>query len=380
MLAEIGTDLFAARTQMAFTLGAHIIIACFGVGMPLMMAAAEYLSLGGDPTWRTIARRWSKAFAVLFAVGAVSGTVLSFELGLLWPEFMGRWGEVIGLPFALEGFAFFVEAIFAGIYLYGWDRLSPKVHWLTSLPIAVSGFMSAWFVVTANAWMNTPTGFELGPDGMPINIEPIRAMLSPAVWAQTIHMILAAYIVSGFCVAAFYAFLFMRGNRSEYVRRAMLPGLWLACLATPLQMFSGDYSAKVVADSQPAKFAAMEATFETQKHAPLHIGGVPDPESGSVPYAVSIPGMLSFLAHGDFDAEVTGLNDIAEEDHPPVVVVHLAFQIMVGLGTYLLGLSAVFFWLSLRRKCPAEVVWFRRALIPSGGRVDSGHGSGMGRH
>jgi len=319
------------------------------------MLIAEGKSLKGDPVWRELARRWSKAFAVLFAVGAVSGTVLSFELGILWPEFMGQWGTVIGLPFSLEAFAFFIEAIFAGIYLYGWDRLSPKVHWLTAFPIAASGFMSAWFVVTANAWMNAPSGFVLDHNGELLSVDPIAAMMNPATWAQTIHMIIAAYMVSGFLVAAFYAFCQIRGDQSSYVRRGMALGLLLGCLMTPLQMLSGDYCAKVVARTQPVKFAAMEATFDTQRRAPLHIGGIPDEANQRVDYSIEIPAMLSFLAHGDFDAEVQGLNEVAEAMRPPVAVVHIAFQIMVGVGGFLLVLT---FWTCI-------ISWRRRKKEPS---------------
>lgn len=338
ILAETHPELLAARLQMAFTLGTHIILACLGVGLPVLLILAEGLSLRGDRVWRELARRWSRAFAVLFAVGAVSGTVLSFELGLLWPEFMGRWGSVIGLPFTLEGFAFFVEAIFAGIYLYGWDRLPARVHWLTAFPIAGAGFASAWFVVTANAWMNSPTGFDI-VDGQLVNIDPVAAMLNPATGAQTTHMILAAYMVTGFLLASFYALQMLRGQRTPLVRRALLASLALGCLATPFQMVSGDWCAKVVARTQPVKFAAMEATFETTQRAPLHIGGIPDPKTGTVAFSLEIPGLLSFLASGDSRSTVVGLNDFPREDWPPVTIVHVAFQIMVGLGLFLLAVS-----------------------------------------
>lgn len=364
LLAD-SSDLLAARMQMAFTLGFHIILACFGVGLPVLMLVAEGLSLRGDTVWRELARRWSKSFAVLFAVGAVSGTVLSFELGLLWPEFMSVWGSVIGLPFTLEGFAFFVEAIFSGIYLYGWNRLQPKVHCLTAIPIAVSGFMSAWFVVTANAWMNSPQGFEMF-DGRIIAADPIHAMMNPATWAQTTHMILAAYMVCGFAVASFYGWKRLRGDESLYVRRAITLGLVLGCIATPLQIWSGDYCAKVVARTQPVKFAAMEATFETQKGAPLHVGGLPDEAAAEVHYSIEIPKALSFLAFSDFDAEVKGLHDFPAEDRPPVVVVHVAFQIMVAIGSGLLLLSAWSIYRAVRKRLFQKDQLFLMVLIASG--------------
>lgn len=350
----IAENLLPARLQMALTLGFHIILACFGVGFPVLLVVAEWRFLKtGDELWRTLARRWSKVFAVLFAVGAVSGTVLSFELGLLWPEFMGRWGGVMGLPFTMEGFAFFLEAIFAGIYLYGWDRLPSRVHWYTGWPIAVSGFMSAFFVVMANSWMNTPAGFAL-KEGEIVDVDPIAAMFNPAAGAQITHMIVAAYLVSGFGIAAFYALRLLRGSTLEYDRRGMALGLLMALPMVPVQMAVGDWSAKVVAESQPIKLAAMEGQFQTETRAPLRIGGIPDEKAQETRFALEIPGGLSFLSYGSFDAEVKGLTDFPEENLPPVTVVHFAFQIMVGIGTLML-FAAV--W--------AAVSWYHRRDWPS---------------
>lgn len=351
LFADFGlSSLLAARVQMAFTLGAHIILACLGVGMPVLLLFAEWRYLRtADQGWRTLARRWSKAFAVLFAVGAVSGTVLSFELGLLWPEFMGTFGSVIGLPFTLEGFAFFLEAIFAGIYLYGWDRLPPRVHWLTGFPIALSGLASAWFVVTANAWMNSPQGFTLR-NGVVVEADPLAAMFNPATGPQTAHMILAAYMVTGFVVAAFYAWERLRGRDRAYQQRAMRLGLALGALCTPAQIVVGDWAAKVVAATQPVKLAAMEGQFQTESYAPLRIGGWPDEQARKTSGAIEIPGGLSWLAYGNPKALVRGLDEFPPEDTPPVTIVHLAFQVMVGVGFALLLLSAWAGWSAVRRK------------------------------
>lgn len=356
LLADVVlSNLLAARLQMAFTLGMHIIVACLGVGLPVLMLAAEanYLRTG-DHEWRTLAYRWSKAFAVLFAVGAVSGTVLSFEIPLLWPEFTRQFGAVIGLPFSLEGFAFFVEAIFAGIYIYGWDRLPPRTHWLTGIPVAVSGFMSAWFVVTANAWMNTPQGFRM-ENGRVVEADPLVAMFNPATGAQTTHMILAAYIVTGFVVAGYYALLTLRGDSRSYVRRAMLTAATLGILATPLQMLSGDWAAKLVARTQPIKLAAMEGHFHSMKWAPVLIGGWPDSSRMETYGAVPVPGMLSFLAYGDPNAMVKGLEEFPRENWPPIPIVHVAFQIMLAAGFALLALSL---W--------AGGTWLRFRQFPNG--------------
>lgn len=347
LLATIESEnLLPARMQMAFTLGFHIILACFGVGFPILMLWAErqYLKTS-DPIWKLLAKRWSKAFAVLFAIGAVSGTVLSFELGLLWPAFMGKFGAVIGLPFTMEGFAFFLEAIFVGIYLYGWQKLPPHVHWWTGVPIAISGCMSAVFVVTANAWMNSPQGFRLDGDRV-VDIDPFAAMLNPASGAQAVHMVLAAYMVTGFSVAGFYAASLLRRKTQQsataksYALRGMALGLWLAILTTPVQMLVGDWSAKVVAKSQPVKLAAMEGQYETIVGAPLRIGGLPDDQAEVTRYSLEIPKLLSFLAYADWNAEVKGLKEFPKQDRPPTMVVHIAFQLMVGIGSFCMALVA----------------------------------------
>lgn len=345
-------DLLAARWQMALSLGWHIVIACFGVGLPALIVTAEWLGQRrNDPDYRLLARRWARAAGVLFAIGAVSGTILSFEMGILWPGLMGTFGEVIGLPFALEGIAFFIEAIFLGIYLYGWDRLPPRVHLLTGLPIVVAGVASAWFVVTANAWMNQPAGFEL-VDGEVTAVDPIAAMLNPATPVQTTHMIVAAFMVAGFGVASTYAWAMLRGRRTPYVRKGFLLSFAMAGLLTAPQIVVGDWAARFLAEYQPTKFAALEALYETQRQAPLTIGGIP--VDGRIEYGIQIPGALSWLAFGDVNAEVRGLEEVPPDERPPTLPVHLAFQIMVAIGFGLLGLSV---WQAL--------AWWRRRAIPT---------------
>ena len=333
------SDLLAARSQMAMSLAFHIIFAVVGIGMPLLMVIAERRwQKTGDPICLELARRWAKGTAILFAVGAVSGTVLSFELGLLWPGFMEAAGPIIGMPFSLEGFAFFTEAIFLGVYLYGWDRISPRAHLWSGILVAVSGAASGVFVVIANAWMNAPTGFDL-VDGRITNIDPVAGMLNPMAFQQTLHMTLAAYAATGFAVAGIHAFLLLLDRENSFHRRALAIALMVGAPAALLQPISGDMSAKAVARLQPAKLAAMEAHFETRTRAPLLIGGWPDMERREVDYAIRIPGGLSFLAFGDPDAEVKGLEEFPRHQWPPVPIVHVAFQIMVALGTYMALLS-----------------------------------------
>jgi cytochrome d ubiquinol oxidase subunit I len=353
------SDLLAARSQMAVSLAFHIIFAVVGIGMPVLMVIAERRwQRTGDRTYLDLAKRWSKGTAILFAVGAVSGTVLSFELGLLWPGFMKFAGPIIGMPFSLEGFAFFTEAIFLGIYLYGWDRISRRAHLWAGIAVALSGTLSGIFVVAANAWMNTPAGFELTGTQV-LNVDPVAAMLNRAAFQQTLHMTLAAFAATGFAVAGIHAFLLLFDRENAFHRRALSVALLLGAPAAALQPISGDISARQVARDQPVKLAALEAHFETRAGAPLTIGGWPDPATGETKYAIKIPYGLSLLAFHDPHAVVPGLNEVAREDWPNIRVVHTAFQIMVALGSYLALLSVWVGWVAFRRR---DVAANRRLL------------------
>jgi cytochrome d ubiquinol oxidase subunit I len=356
-------DLAFARAQMGLSLAFHIVFAVIGIGVPLLMVVAEGLWLRtGDRTYLTLTRQWARGTAILFAVGAVSGTVLSFELGLLWPAFMAYAGGIIGMPFSLEGFAFFTEAIFLGIHLYAWDRVRPVVHWLAGVVVAVSGLASAVFVVSANAWMNAPTGFRI-VDGRPVDIDPIAAMLNPAAAQQIVHMVLAAYVATGFGVAGVHAFFLLRDRTSVFHRRACAIALGMGTVAIPLQVVSGDFIARMVAQRQPAKFAAMESLFRTQAGAPLTLGALPDETTGQVRFAIHVPRGLSLLAHHDPDAVVIGLDRFPREDWPNVLAVHLGFQVMVACGMALLALAAWAAWLAWRRRRLPDGRWFLRALV-----------------
>jgi cytochrome d ubiquinol oxidase subunit I len=360
------SDFFFARSQMAMSLAFHIIFAALGIGMPLLMAIAEGMYLRtGQPVYLDLSRRWSHGTAVLFAVGAVSGTVLSFELGLLWPGFMEKAGAIIGMPFSLEGFAFFTEAIFIGVYLYGWNRLSPVLHWLAGIIVAVSGILSGIFVVTANAWMNAPAGFKL-VDGQFTDIDPIAAMLNPASFHEVLHMTLAAFVATGFAVAAVHAFFLLRDRNNFFHRRALGIALAVACLSIPLQILSGDHSARVVGRLQPAKLAAMEADYWTQNGAPLVIGGIPNDETRTTDDALRIPRGLSLLLDHDATARVVGLEMFPRNNWPNVRVVHWSFDLMVGAGMVMLALAIWAGWLWGKRQTLAEHTWLLRALVAAG--------------
>ena len=356
-------DLLAARSQMAMSLGFHILFAMVGVAMPVLMVVAERRwQRTGDHIYLDLAHRWAKGTAILFAVGAVSGTVLSFELGLLWPAFMEQAGAIIGMPFSLEGFAFFTEAVFLGVYLYGWDRISPRAHLAAGCAVAVSGMLSAVFVVIANAWMNAPTGFRW-VDGRPVDVDPIAAMMNPAAFPQVLHMTLAAYAATGLVVAGIHAWPLLRHPRNAFHRRALSVALLIGAPAAMLQPVSGDLSARFVAHWQPVKLAAMEGHFKTERGAPLRIGGWPDEAAGETRYAIEIPYGLSLLAFEDPTAEVKGLLDFPRQDWPPVAIVHVAFQVMVGLGSYMALVSAAALWLMWRRRELTRHRWLLRALV-----------------
>lgn len=339
-------NLMYARLQMAFSLGFHIIFAVIGIGMPVLMAVAEYRWLRtGNPASRQLAVRWAKGTAIFFAVGAVSGTVLSFELGLLWPRFMAFAGGIVGFPFALEGFAFFTEAIFLGIYFYAWSRIHRWAHWTAGVIVAVSGAASAFFVITVNAWMNHPTGFDLDPaTGDPVNIDPVAAMFNPVWRSEVTHMLVAAYAATGFGAAGIHAIGLLRHPASRFHREALAIAMLIGGAAAIVQPVVGHYAAQVVAETQPVKLAAMEGQFRTERGAPLRIGGLPDETALETPWAIELPNLLSFLAFNDFGAEIKGLEEFPRDQWPPVAVVHVSFQIMVAIGVTLMAVAVWFFW------------------------------------
>lgn len=355
------SDLFAARSQMALSLAFHIVFAAIGMAMPFLMAIAHWLHLRtGKAHYMTLTRAWSKGVAIFFATGAVSGTVLSFELGLLWPTFMAHAGAIIGMPFSWEGTAFFLEAIFLGIYLYAWDRIRPWVHWCSGVLVGVCGVASALFVICANGWMNSPTGFTWLQDRA-VDIDPWAAMFNPAALGQGVHMVVAAFCATGFGVAGLHAIALLRGkSHQELHRSAMTIALCVGGLAAVLQPLQGDRLAKQVARLQPVKLAAMESLFRTSRPAPLLIGGIPNENTGEVRFGLHVPYALSFLAHGDFNAEVQGLDAVSRDLWPPVLATHVAFQGMVALGTWLAALGA--FSLACWRLRPSWLVHPRLLL------------------
>jgi cytochrome bd ubiquinol oxidase subunit I len=360
--------LLQARQMQALSFSVHIPLVCFGIAFPVMILFAEWLYLrSGDQLYRTLARRWTRIMAALFAVGVITGTILSFEMGLLWPQFTSTFGSVFGLGFAIEGFSFFMEAIFIGIYIYGWDRLSPRMHFLSGIPIAVAGFLGSLMVISVNAWMNHPSGFRL-VNGKAVDVHPLAALFGNSfLWPELIHMYIAGYIVAGFLLAAPYAYKRLRRGSaplSRYERTALAIPLAIGALASPVQVLIGDWAARDIAVQQPIKLAAIEGLQSTTKGAPEHLLGWYT--EGQVKYGIRIPKLLSLLAFHNPNATVKGLDTVPLDRRPPVNVVRISFQLMVGIGTMLALLGMLYLFVRVRRKRMPESVWFYRALLLAG--------------
>jgi cytochrome bd ubiquinol oxidase subunit I len=359
-------DTVLARQMQALSLAVHIPIVCFGIAFPAMILFVEGLYLRtGDLTYKALAKRWSKVALILFAVGVVTGTILSFEFGLLWPDFMATFGEVFGVAFGLEGISFFVEAIFIAIYVYGWDRLSRRAHFLTGIPIVISGFAGSFNVIAVNGWMNNPQGFDV-VDGRVVNPDPWDALINTNMWHELIHMYLAGYIVAGFIVAAVYSYAWLKGRRDRYHRTALVVTLAFAALAAPVQTVIGDWAGRTVAESQPVKLAAFEGLQRTQEGAPFTIGGWYDESAGELKGGIAIPKLLSVLADHDPNGRVIGLESVPPEDRPPVNIVRYAFHTMIFIGTGLALLGTLFFVTWLRKHRLPRSKWFYRAVMVAG--------------
>jgi cytochrome d ubiquinol oxidase subunit I len=359
--------LLQARQMQALSFAVHIPLVCFGIAFPTLVLLVEWLHLRtGNPLYRQLAKRWSKAMLALFAVGVVTGTILSFEMGLLWPGLMSTFGDVFGLGFALEGISFFVEAIFIAIYVYGWDRMSPRLHFLSGIPIAIAGITGSLMVISVNAWMQNPSGFRL-EGGRVVDVDSVGALFGNSyLWPELAHMYLAAYLVVGFLIGGAYAWAWLRGQRSRYVTVALTVALTAAALAAPAQIVVGDWIAREVAEDQPTKLAAFEGLGDTKSGAAIHLGGWYDEDTGEVKYGIPIPRLLSLLAFHDPNAEVQGLNEVPADDRPPVNLVRITFQAMVAIGFFLALVGVIHLYRLLRQRGLPSTPWFYRAVIAAG--------------
>jgi cytochrome d ubiquinol oxidase subunit I len=357
--------LFEARQLQALSFAVHIPLVCFGVAFPALVVFAEWRGQRrGDRVLLALARRWSRVMITLFAVGVVTGTILSFELGMLWPNFMATFGDVFGLAFALEGFSFFTEAIFLGIYVYGWDRLSPRMHLLAGVPVVISGFTGSLMVITVNAWMNHPTGFTLR-HGRAVDVHPFQALFgNDYMWHELVHMYVAGYVVTGFVCAAVYSWAWLHGRRDRYVRAALSITLACAAVAAPVELLVGDWAGRAVAGSQPVKLAAFEGVPHTERGAPIHVLGWYD--GSGVEYGLRVPRLLSLLADHDPGGRITGLDTVPADRRPPVNVVRFAFQTMVGIGTLLVLLGVAYLFVRVRERRLPRTRWFYWLIVAAG--------------
>jgi cytochrome d ubiquinol oxidase subunit I len=360
--------LFQARQMQALSLAVHIPLVCFGIAFPALVLFVETLYLRtGDRLYRTLAMRWSKIMITLFAVGVVTGTILSFEFGLLWPGFMAAFGNVFGLGFAFEGFSFFLEAIFIAIYVYAWDRISPRKHLACGAVVMLTGLSGSLMVIAVNGWMNHPSGFRL-EDGKAVDVHPWSALFGNSYfWHELVHMYLAGYIVTGFVLAAAYSWGALRGRFERYEKTALAVALAAACVAAPVQVIVGDWVARDVTEKQPPKLATLEGLYATGDRVPVHILGWYDGED--VRFGIAIPRLLSFLAKHDPNATVEGLDEVPAGDRPSnaaVNVTRFAFQTMVGIGTGLALLAVIYGWVRLRKRRLPESRWFYRAVVVAG--------------
>jgi cytochrome bd ubiquinol oxidase subunit I len=359
-------DALEARRMQALSLAVHIPIVCFGIAFPAMFLFVHGLYLRtGAPHYKALAKRWSKVALMIFAIGVVTGTILSFEFGLLWPDFMATFGDVFGLAFGLEGVSFFVEAIFIAIYVYGWDRLPPRAHFLCGIPVVISGFAGSFNVIAVNGWMNSPEGFGVA-GGQVTDPRPLDALFNQNMWHELVHMYLAGYIVAGFIVAGVYATAHLKGRRDAYHRTGLVVALSFAALASIAQAPVGDWAGRQVADSQPVKLAGFEGLPTTTKGAAFTIGGFYDTDTEEMRYGIEIPYMLSVLAYHDPNATVQGLDTVPKQDQPPVNIVHWAFQTMAGIGTALAALAAVFLFVWWRKRRLPRTPWFYRGVMVAG--------------
>jgi cytochrome d ubiquinol oxidase subunit I len=350
---------------MAISLGFHIIYSCIGMVMPVFMAISNYKWIKtGEPVYKNITQAWSKGVAIFFATGAVSGTILSFELGLLWPKFMEHAGPIFGMPFSLEGVAFFIEAIALGFFLYGWNRFNKWFHWGTGIMVGVSGIASGILVVSANSWMNSPSGFDY-INGQYLNIDPIKAMFNGSWFSEALHMTIAAFSATGFAVAGIHALMIAKKQNVLFHTKAFKIAIVFGAIAAILQPFSGDLSAKNAAEKQPSKLAAMEAYFHTQPYSPLTIGGIPDIANKKVNYGIEIPGLLSFLVYDNFKQPVKALDTIPKENQPPITVTHIAFEIMIAIGSVMMLIGILYFVAIWKKQSWLSKKWFLNLFILS---------------
>ncbi|MFJ7150368.1 cytochrome ubiquinol oxidase subunit I [Streptomyces sp. NPDC100445] len=362
-------QLLPARELMAFTLASHILLVPFGVALPFITLLMHRRALRrDDPVALLLARRWSAVMAVQFAIGIITGTVLSLEFGLLWPGMMGRWGDVFGLGFGVEAWAFFLEAVLIAIYLYGWRRLEPRTHFWLAVPLPFAALMGAFGIIAANSWMNTPQGFRLDARGNPVDVDVRQAVFTPMFGPEYWHFVVAMFLTAGYVVAGVYAVGWLRGRRDRYHKLGFTVPFTVAAVLTPVQFVLGDSAARAVFHQQPVKFAAMEIVWNTETHVPEYVFGRLN-GNGTIAGGIRIPQLDSILAGFRPSTKVTGLTSVPAANRPTPVqatIVHFAFDIMATIGSLLILLALWYAWSWLRHRDLPRTRWFYRCAAVAG--------------
>ncbi|WP_078551527.1 cytochrome ubiquinol oxidase subunit I [Bacillus alkalicellulosilyticus] len=365
-------NVLLSRMLFGSSMAFHIIFATLGVGVTLMIFIAEVVrAITKDQDFGTMAKRWTKGFAILLGVAIPSGTIVGVMLSLLWPGYMEIVGQVIALPFQVEIFAFFLEAVFMSIYVYAADRLSSIMRIISVFFVSLGATASAVLITDAHAWMNTPRGFDI-IGGEIVNVRPWEAVFNPSVYVTALHVLGSAYLTGAFVIAAIAAFRLLQGGLSDreksYHRKGLVLSLLVGAVFSFYTSVNGHDTAVMLHEHIPVKLAAAEGLFETQSNAPLAIFGTPDPEANRVVGGIEIPGMLSWLATGSTDGVVLGLNEYPREEWPPLFV-HTLFNIMVFIGTALIGISFLalaYFFVFVRRKGNPWPTWLLVPIVATG--------------
>ena len=359
-----------ARIQFAFTISFHIVFPAFTIGLASWLAVLEWRWLKtGNAVYAEVYRMWVKIFAVTFGMGVVSGVVMSFQFGTNWSVFSDTGGSVLGPLLGYEVLtAFFMEASFLGVMLFGWNRVGPRMHFAATMIVAVGTVISAFWILSANSWMQTPQGFRIGADGLLYPTDWMAVIFNPSFPYRFVHMVVAAYLTTAFVVAGIGGFYLWRGRHTAHARVMFGMAMIMAVFVAPAQLLIGDMHGLNTLDHQPAKVAAMEGLWETQRGAPLKLFGWPDQEAETTRFAVEIPKLSSLILTHRLDGEVRGLKDWPRDERPPAAWIFWCFRIMVGLGMLMIltGVVAlILYW----RKRLFDTRWFQywcMALTPAG--------------
>ena len=363
--------LLLSRLQFAFTIAFHIIFPSFTIGLASFLAVLEGLWLATrNVAFRTLYLFWLKIFAISFGMGVVSGVVMSYEIGTNWSVYAAKASPVIGPLLAFEVLAaFFLEASFLGVMLFGWKKVGPRLHFAATTLVALGTLASAFWIVSANSWMQHPTGFVTLPDGSLAANDWMKVIFSPTFPVRLVHMVLAAYLTTALVVGAASAWRLLKPAADAPSSLALRMAIGMFAIAAPLQLVAGDLSGKQVLHVQPAKLAAIEAFWETRSQQAFHIAAWPDRANERNRWEISIPKLGSWIAAGRSSAEIKGLKAFAPQDRPPVLIVFWAFRLMVGLGLSMIGLGLWGAWLCAGARRPEgcrAFLWASVAMGPAG--------------